>query len=577
MNKFQIARTALSLSAILVAGSVSAQSPEDVIKAKFPETAGELAITSNTTYNKALKNKYRELYKKIFEDAGFKNVYIVPESNGALAYFEKTNNVLEECGSGKKLFLIDLGAYSIDATPYFGGALGTSYGKYLGASLIERMILRTILYGDEQKFRKGKKIINMPETLKAARALYENPNTHEKFSSYMLLQTRKFMEKYFTYEIKGKLPHGNSTFNSGFYVGEEDDEEELILFTNPDMIKILMEKTPICKVLGDEFETLPAEVIDYVGNLTWMGTFRKFLGELGKEYKVADEGADAVIMLTGGGSLMKCVAEEVKKFFSKARVHYDPKAISAIGQGIGLWAPDKIKATDFQKTFRRFCKSELESVIIPVLTEAFKDCVSDVGSAVTTEERDAVNFGINQWKTYQCHSSNIPSKIESHFKSWCANKNAATFISKLENRLNNLKVRFNEDFKNEVLRPLNMMTGNLQNDIFLEIDDKISFPVSKELFEHVFNFLTQQIIDYYKRNDIWQNIPNPSDGFFTNPRRSFYNDNAIVLNNWLDNNISATSALCEKYFCEDNLPIERPVTLLNFFMLEVFLVFLVLF
>ncbi len=70
MNKFQIARTALSLSAILVAGSVSAQSPEDVIKAKFPETAGELAITSNTTYNKALKNKYRELYKKMSDGIG---------------------------------------------------------------------------------------------------------------------------------------------------------------------------------------------------------------------------------------------------------------------------------------------------------------------------------------------------------------------------------------------------------------------------------------------------------------------------------------------------------------------------
>lgn len=65
MNKFQITTAAFSLSALLFAGNASAQSAEDIVKAKFPETMGELAITPTTTYNPALKDKYRELYKKM--------------------------------------------------------------------------------------------------------------------------------------------------------------------------------------------------------------------------------------------------------------------------------------------------------------------------------------------------------------------------------------------------------------------------------------------------------------------------------------------------------------------------------
>lgn len=65
MNKLQITKVAFGLSALLIAGNVSAQSAEDVVKAKFPETAGDLAITESTKYNPALKVKYRELFTKM--------------------------------------------------------------------------------------------------------------------------------------------------------------------------------------------------------------------------------------------------------------------------------------------------------------------------------------------------------------------------------------------------------------------------------------------------------------------------------------------------------------------------------
>ena len=65
MKKIQIAKVTLGLSAMLIAGNVSAQSAEDIVKAKFPEVAGDLAITPTTTYNPALKVKYRELFTKM--------------------------------------------------------------------------------------------------------------------------------------------------------------------------------------------------------------------------------------------------------------------------------------------------------------------------------------------------------------------------------------------------------------------------------------------------------------------------------------------------------------------------------
>ena len=69
MIKMKSEKLALAFSAVLLSGSMAmAQTPEDVIKAKFPETAGELAITpGKTTYNKALKARYRELYAQLHD------------------------------------------------------------------------------------------------------------------------------------------------------------------------------------------------------------------------------------------------------------------------------------------------------------------------------------------------------------------------------------------------------------------------------------------------------------------------------------------------------------------------------
>lgn len=75
MNKLHITTAAFGLAALLIAGNASAQSAEDIVKAKFPETAGELAITPSTKYDPALKDKYRALYEKM--DKGIEEITTV--------------------------------------------------------------------------------------------------------------------------------------------------------------------------------------------------------------------------------------------------------------------------------------------------------------------------------------------------------------------------------------------------------------------------------------------------------------------------------------------------------------------
>ncbi|MCQ2973386.1 MAG: hypothetical protein MJ211_01095 [Bacteroidales bacterium] len=65
MNKIESAKLALAISAVLLSGNAFGQTPEDVVKAKFPETQGDLKITNTTTYNVALKSRYRELYARM--------------------------------------------------------------------------------------------------------------------------------------------------------------------------------------------------------------------------------------------------------------------------------------------------------------------------------------------------------------------------------------------------------------------------------------------------------------------------------------------------------------------------------
>lgn len=487
----------------------------------------------------------RDLYKSYFEEAGYQNVFIIPESNAAFAYYQKLKSIKDGSGSARNYLLFDQGAYSLDAT-YFRNGKVSSYGGYLGASLIERMMIHTILECEEESIRVGKKMINLRETVQGARDLLDSEGWNGKFYTYLLLKARILKERYFTSLSNGTLV---KTIDTQDALDFTVDGDSLILFINPKMMDLVLEKKSIKEILGREFTTLAPEVQENIGNKTWMQVFRDFLFEVDYEYPGLKDGTDTVIMLTGGGSLMNCVVDAIKEHYKNATVHCDKQAISAIGKGMAYWAPDKIKAHNFEMAFNQFVEREeidddgdTVNCLIRYLSEAYAECVLPSFQAVVQEEAKAVTDSIIRWRDYHCSSKEIPSEIESHFKKWCVNTGIPDFKAEIEKKIIEIKSNINRDF-NSVLDSF-----PIPRDEILKAEDKVFLSDTSRFIPVLFSKIVDVIVDHYKKNEIWNSFPDKKKGIFSDPRADFCTAIAEELAKWIDKETDSTVDLCKNVF-----------------------------
>ncbi len=494
----------------------------------------------------------RDLYKSIFEEAGYRNVFIVPESNAAFAYYQKISSIKDRNTSSKNYLLIDQGAYSLDAT-YFGNGTITSYGGYLGSSLIERMMIHVILESDEQSIRFNKRRINLPETIQSALNLLHTEGWNGKFHTYLLLKARALKEKYFTNLSNGTLIE---TTDSLDILDIEFAGDALILFLNSKIMDTILERNPIKEVLGAEFSTLAPEVQECIGNKTWMQAFRDFLSEINHNYPNINDGSNTVIMLTGGGSLMNCVSDAVKNHYKNAVVHCDKQSLSAIGKGMAYWAPDKIKAYYFEMAFKQFIEKETVdsdgntiNCVKHYLNQAYIECLTPSIQAIIQEEKAAVTDSIIKWREYHYKSNNIPTEIEEHLRKWCTNTGIQNFKSTIEKKVIELKSSLNRDFNTT------LDSFSIPNEDILTDKDKIFLSNTSKAIPDVFSAIVDLISSYYKRNDLWDNFPNVKKGLFSNPRADFFKAREETLTEWIDQETKATVNLCVEVFC--NFGVDR--------------------
>lgn len=487
----------------------------------------------------------RDLYKSIFEEAGYRNVFIIPESNAAFAYYQKVKSIKGEAESKKKYLLFDQGAYSLDAT-YFRNGTVSSFGGYLGASLIERMIIHTILESDEESIRIGKKMINLRETIQGARDLLDSEGWNGKFYTYLLLRARVLKERYFTSLSNGTLV---KTIDTQDVLDFTVDGDSLVLFMNPKMMNNILEKKSIRKVIGTEFNTLASEVQENIGDKTWMQVFRDFLFAVDREYPDINDGTDTVIMFTGGGSLMNCVVDEVKNHYKNAVVHCDKQAISAIGKGMAYWAPDKIKAYNFEMAFNQFIEKEevdedgdTVNCVMQLLSKAYAECVVPSFNAVVKEESEAVSAGILQWRDYHCSSNEIPSKIKEHLKKWCRDTGIPDLKSDINKKIEELKIILNEDF-NIILDSYSIPRENI-----LKEEDKVFLSATLGYLTELFDGIVEIIVDHYVEHKIWEMFPDKKRGIFSDPRAECLNASAETLSQWINKETDATFDLCKNIF-----------------------------
>ncbi len=506
----------------------------------------------------------RELYKSIFEEAGYRNVFIVPESNAAFAYYEKNNQMKKNNKS--KYLLFDQGAYSLDVT-YYSDDKVVSHGGYLGASLIERMMIHTILESDEENIRMGKRMINLPETLKGARDLFKAEGTRGLFYTYLLLKARRLKERYFTDLKKGQISKNIDLKDElDFTV----DGDALVLFTNHVMMENILETNSIRNVLGNEFFELAPEVQENIGNKTWMQAFRGFLLEVDKKFPDIADYDDLVIMLTGGGSLMPCIYDAVKEHYNNATIHYDREAISAIGRGMAFWAPDKIRAQNFEDAFEKFINREeidndgdKRNCVDKYLANAYVDCVVPSAQEIVGEEYEAIAFAVKEWVEYNCNSQAIPARIESHFKNWCKDTGVPGFNSRIKEKVSELKSSLNRDF-NLILDEFSIPAEDILKD-----DDEVFLSDTTRIIPKVFDNIVDIIVGHYQGHKIWDVFNNRNRGIFSDHRSEWWSANVDAFKEWVEKETDSTFDLCKEAFFKHEFDFSGDKVMLgNFFIWE---------
>lgn len=490
------------------------------------------------------------LYRSIFEEAGYENVYIIPESSAALAFYQQVKHILDEHKDGTQMLLFDQGAYSLDVTNYSNGKI-TSFGGYLGASIVERMIVHMILYREEEEIRMGKgRMINFPQTVKAAREHYEQEGSFGEFYTYLLLQTRVLKEQYFTAVNNNTLLQGADMTRP---LDFEVDGDSLTLFVNSKIMDSVLNNIPIRELLGEkEFETLAPEVREEIGNQTWMGTFNTFLKNLDNEYPSIGKGENTIIMLTGGGSLMPCVSEAIKNRYSSARVHCDKEAISAIGKGMAYWGPDKITSIEFEKAFMEFLNKEIMdddgdcvNSLYYKLNKSFFECIKEISNDLMMEENAALIEAFTKWRDYSCNSDEMPVLIENRLNNWSSNTAIPKFSKIIEDAVGALKNEINEEF-GKVLT-----TFGLDRIDILETSDEVFLSNTKGIVPTWFSKIIEMLVSFYNENEIWSIFPNPKKRLFSDERNDIYNKSVDSLNQWLKKRSESTIRLCIMLFFEE--------------------------
>ena len=382
-------------------------------------------------------------YRRIFEQAGFRNVIIVPESNAALMCLQKKFALLDNSDCRWGVLCIDLGAYSSDATHITPGEMPTaapeagtaprcgpqrkkakvhSVGGYVGASLIERMILAKNLEGVlciEDN--------NAPEFRAAVAAKCRDD---ADFADFLLLQAKKMKERYFSAKARG------TDYSQSDYVETVRIDalggKRFLLAVNDVMIRAITEEEPVKAVLGDEFDKLPAEVKDYIGDMTWAGSLRKFIQDTMKafpdfaEAKKAADGKRPPLVLTGGASLMGFVEDIIMQQFPGAEIYQDKAPMSTIAEGLLYFGPEKVNSAELLGHLAYILSHDAEGREVEQSSSVLNDVISRAHDKLGIEMINhtigkmvvSIADCVNRWQRKEIDSVWIIPWAKGTFKNW---------------------------------------------------------------------------------------------------------------------------------------------------------------
>ena len=460
------------------------------------------------------KKSVIDKYRRIFEKAGFRNVIIVPESNAAMMFAQLTFEFVERMDKKAGVLCIDLGAYSADATYIKPGEVA-SHGGYVGASLIERMILAMNLSGEFCEDAN-----NRDEVREAVRRLCE---TDADFRTHLLLQSKKLKETYFTDSANGadysdgevcslsvSLQFGDVTQND---VGAKRFE----LVVTDEMATAITRERSIKSVLGAEFDNLPKEVQASLGDKTWEEALRSFIEDTLSicpdfEKAAKGKGTKPNLILTGGASLMPFVQETIRGMLPNIHLRADKEPMSTIAKGLAYFGPDKLKAMEFDEQFDAIASHDANgrktdfagSVLNKVLSDAHNILGKPLIESAIENLTECLNDAIDSWEGHDITSDEIVSTAQENFEEWFSGGGMKKAFGKC---VGNAKAHIAKEI-NESFAPLSAkfgLNGSLvkASDIDLEYADMLLrwFGGKLEMFKDALE----------ERDDMYSNIGNPSE------------------------------------------------------------------
>lgn len=485
------------------------------------------------------KKSIVDAYRQVFIDAGYKNPIIVPESNAAMAAAQHSYSAIARANAEQGVLCIDLGAYSNDAT--FVNKDGvSSYGGYTGASLIERMMLVQNL---KDAYRKRKKAHNAPELLQI---VIDKCRSDRKFYNYILLQTRKLKENYYSANADGTVAIRDITVSVELDwqdpVFSEWDGENFALYTNDTMMNAITKELSIRSVLGDEFNNLPIEMQNEIGNKTWAGCLRTFIEkatELCPQLAQAARGNQtekAAVVLTGGAGLMPFVEDTILEVLPNIDLYTDKSPMSTIARGLWYFGPDKLKQLDFERAFDAVLNEEDsngDNILNIIISYAHDLLGARANQAIAVKAIHYVVDSIGNWNNYKYDSSQIISRARENFKKWFYDDLKRDCATHAVEAKQFIITTLNEKFR-DFLAESGMDNTTLFEDDELSLDYIDSF-LNDGYLDIVFEFVDKQIAE---ENEIYSALPNPGriGGFLGKSRSEYTMDLAETLDernkNW---------------------------------------------
>lgn len=426
-----------------------------------------------------------KLYIEIFRKAGFPNPIVIPESVAAAKYCRDNSEINEN-----SLLVIDFGAYSNDCSCIKNDA-SFSVGSYLGAHIIEEMIICANLYRSKDYARDPARLNHL-----LIEDIAEEVKENENLRNFLILQGRKLKEKYFKEINNGNL--GNKDIILPVTL---ENGRILNLFVNVKMINDLIYDYPIKSILTQQiFETLPQEVQNEIDNKKYIDCFSDFLDEIALNGKEIITPGDTAIILTGGASAMDFVLPMVVEKFKGCVVKTGNNPVEAVAEGLILLSQEKLLFMRTSSILSSLSEEENEKQT-NITFDAAKSFYSDLQKAIISAYKTIFDTNIIFWRkrVYSCSQiyEEMDKDLEKRFREELIDK-----FPELFNKSCSDIEKFCKNLDDGLLYEKTGKNVFFNTQLVKEVSEKFANDAEKqEIFKAVYDLITtpaREVVDAFK-------------------------------------------------------------------------------